>query len=68
MNCQYCRDHANPSKYGYAPLWFAWRPVKTDRGMVFMKRVHRRQEVGGSGNFAGTYPVFWYTYYECQVN
>lgn len=64
--CQYCRDNSNPFKYGYAPLWFAWRPVKTDQGVAFLKNVHKRVEVGWGENLAGRYQVSWNTYYECR--
>lgn len=69
--CRYCEgDYANPFKMSYTPLWFAWRPVWVANGhgsetLAFLRRVHRRQGWGTSGNFAGTYPVsLGYTYLE----
>jgi len=65
LRCEYCTNNANPFKYDHMPLWFAWRPVKTDEGIAFLRKAHKRTSVGSSENFAGTYPVFWNTYHEC---
>jgi hypothetical protein len=66
--CRYCHgDYANPFKMVYSPLWFAWRPVKTDQGVAFLKRVHKSTAVGLGGNLVSTYPVFWSEYHECEA-
>lgn len=65
--CTYCDDNQNPFEYGYAPLWFAWHPaITTDGNFVFLKKVHKRSVVGGSGNFAGDYPAIWSEYPLCK--
>lgn len=55
MTCYYCENYSNPFKMDYAPLWFAWRPVKTNDGWVYMKYVHKRKlPTFGTENFVGT--------------
>jgi hypothetical protein len=64
-HCEYCRTRNNPFKIDYAPLWFAWYPVETNNGYVFLEKVHRLEIFGGWGNLAGDFQSkIGYRYYK----
>lgn len=65
MSCYYCKEHSNPFKYGYAELVFAWRPVSTPDGLVWLKKVHRRQSAAPSSSMFGVPRLeIWHEYFK----
>ena len=61
----YCRDYSDMLKYGYAPLWFAWYPVRTESGLKWLTKVHKQMQSNGATSIFGQrYMQYYDRYYD----